>query len=153
MIPTGYLARLFLRQTFDLGGEPVGPEAGPNQLGAPTTRRRVVVTAGKLAVPDVFDGSAWAHDPRTQFLNWALMTYGASDYAADARGYSWGLTAEWYRDDWAVRVGRFAQPKESNGLALDPDLLHRYGDTVELEHAHPPPRVPWPDEPRAACSA
>jgi hypothetical protein len=135
-IPTPYLARLFLRQTIDLGGAPVAIEAGPNQLAGQATRRRLVVTAGKLGLIDVFDDNAWSHDPRTQFFNWALMTYGASDYAADARGYTWGLAVEWYHDDWALRLGRFAQPKESNGLALNPDILHSFGDSLELEHTH-----------------
>ncbi|HET7824057.1 MAG TPA: carbohydrate porin, partial [Anaeromyxobacter sp.] len=92
--------------------------------------------AGNFSVADVFDGNAYAHDPRTQFLNWSLMAYGASDYAADVRGYTWGVALELYLDEWAFRVGRFAQPKVSNGLDLDPDLLAHHGDSLEIEHAH-----------------
>ncbi|HET9552250.1 MAG TPA: carbohydrate porin [Anaeromyxobacteraceae bacterium] len=133
---TLYRARAFLRQTFALGGEEEAVEPGPNQLGGTAASRRLVVTAGNFSVADVFDGNAYAHDPRTQFLNWTLMAYGASDYAADVRGYTWGVAAEYYADDWALRLGRFAQPRRSNGLALDPDLLAHYGDVLELEHAH-----------------
>jgi hypothetical protein len=133
---TLYRARLFLRQTFALGGEEAPVEEGPNQLAGTAARRRRVITAGNLSVADVFDGNAYAHDPRTQFLNWTLMAYGASDYAADVRGYTWGIAAEYDLDDWAFRLGRFAQPRRSNGLALDPDLLAHYGDVVEIEHAH-----------------
>lgn len=134
--PTVYRARVFLRQTFALGGEASVTEPGSNQFGGPVASRRVVVTAGNFSWADVFDGNAFAHDPRTQFLNWALMSYGAADYAADVRGYTTGIAVEWYHDDWAFRVGRFAQPIESNGLALDLDLLRHYGDTVEVERGH-----------------
>jgi hypothetical protein len=64
------------------------------------------------------------------------MGYGASDYAADVRGYTWGLALEYYHDEWVFRLGRFAQPVESNGLAIDFHLLSHYGDTIEVEHAH-----------------
>ncbi|HET7824206.1 MAG TPA: carbohydrate porin, partial [Anaeromyxobacter sp.] len=88
---TLYRARAFLRQTLLLGGEESAAEPGANQLGGRTASRRLVLTAGNFSVADVFDGNAYAHDPRTQFLNWSLMAYGASDYAADVRGYTWGV--------------------------------------------------------------
>lgn len=100
-------------------------------------KRRTVLTVGNLAVIDMFDDNAYNHDPRTQFMNWAMMTYGF-DYAADARGYSWGAVLEWYHDDWALRLGRFLQPKEANGQPLDTRFFKHYGDQVELEHAHTP---------------
>ena len=101
---TAYRARLFLRQTWGLGGERERVESDANQLAGTVEKRRLVLTAGNLSVQDIFDGNAYSHDPRTQFLNWSLMTYGAYDYAADARGYSWGAALEWYHDDWAVRA-------------------------------------------------
>ena len=132
---TVYRARLFLRQTWGLGGgrETVEPEA--NQMAGAVDRRRWVLTAGNLSVTDVFDDNSYSHDPRTQFLNWSLMTHGAYDFAADARGYSWGVVAERYHDDWSVRVGRFLQPREANGQALDTRFLRHYGDQVEVERA------------------
>jgi hypothetical protein len=133
---TLYRARAFLRQTFALGGAESEVQRAPNQLAGTASARRIVVTAGNFSYADVFDGNAFAHDPRTQFLNWSLMAYGASDYAADIRGYTWGISLECYWDDWAVRLGRFAQPIESNGLAMDLDLLAHHGDAIELEHAH-----------------
>jgi hypothetical protein len=101
-----------------------------------TSRRRLVFTAGNLSVIDLFDNNAVAHDPRTQFLNWALTAHGTYDFAADARGYSWGAAIEYFYDDWALRAGRFMQPAESNGLPLDTRLGKHYGDQVELEHGH-----------------
>src|SRR6185369_14028763 len=104
-----YRARAFLRQTFGMGGEQEAVASDANRLAGSVDRRRWVLTAGNLSVLDIFDGNAYSHDPRTQFLNWSLMTHGAYDYAADARGYSWGAALEWYHDDWAVRAGRFIQ--------------------------------------------
>jgi high affinity Mn2+ porin len=134
--PTLYLARAFVRQTIPLGGVQVLTEAGPNQFGKTTSSRRLVVTVGRMSILDVFDGNNVTHDPRTQFLNWALMTHGAFDYAADSRGYTLGAAVEYYHDAWAARLGRFASPKQSNGLALDYNLFKHYGDNLEIEHAH-----------------
>ena len=131
-----YSARAFLRQTIRLGGSEAPVESGANQFSGQMSSRRLVVTVGQMALIDVFDNNAFAHDPRIQFFNWALMAGGASDYAADARGYTVGLAVEYYRDDWAFRFGHFAQPKESNGLALDYRLWAHFGENLEVEHRH-----------------
>ena len=134
--PTFYVARAFLRQTWGLGGEREAVESDANQLAGSADRRRLVLTVGKLSLPDLFDDNAYNHDPRTQFLNWSLMTHGAWDFAADARGYSWGAALEYFDGDWALRFARFAMPKQSNGLALNPRIFYSYGDQVELERSH-----------------
>lgn len=134
--PTFYDARLFLRETWGLGGGTERSESAPNQLTSVVDRNRVVLTIGRISVIDIFDNNAFAHDPRTQFLNWALMTYGAFDFAADQSGYTWGAALEDYLNDWVFRIGRFEQPKESNGKRLDDRLLTHYGDQIEVEHDH-----------------
>ncbi|MFC0168950.1 carbohydrate porin [Pseudoduganella danionis] len=131
-----YRARLFLRQSWQQDGETEALESAANQLAGTQSRRRWVLTAGNLSVLDVFDPNSYAHDPRTQFLNWSLMTYGAYDYAADARGYTWGAALERYADDWVLRAGRFIEPRQPNQQALDPKIWQHYGDQIELEHAH-----------------
>ena len=131
-----YRARLFLRQTWGMGGEQQVVESDANQLAGVVDQRRWVLTAGNLSVIDIFDDNAYNHDPRTQFLNWSLFTHGAYDFAADARGYSWGVALEWYHDAWAVRAGRFIQPRQPNQQQLDRDIFQHYGDQIELEHAH-----------------
>ncbi|MBC7468002.1 MAG: carbohydrate porin, partial [Ramlibacter sp.] len=120
---TIYRARAFLRQTWGLGGGVEAVESGMNQLAGQVDKRRLVFTAGNVSLLDVFDGNAYSHDPRTQFLNWALLTHGAYDFAADARGYTWGAALEYIEDGWAVRAGRFIQPREPNGLPLDSRIL------------------------------
>src|SRR5258707_13698396 len=133
---TFYRARLFARQTWGFGGGSEKMEPDTNQLAGSVDRQRLVLTAGNLSVLDIFDDNAFSHDPRTQFLNWSLMTHGAYDFAADARGYSWGLALEYFHDDWRLRAGRFIQPKEPNQLALDPRIFKHYGDQIEIERAY-----------------
>jgi hypothetical protein len=134
--PTFYRARLFLRQTWNLGGERQPVESDMNQLAGSVASRRVVLTAGNLAVSDIFDANSQAHDARSQFLNWALLAHGAWDFAADARGYTWGAALEYVDGDWAVRAGRFMLPRESNGLPLERNLFRHHGDQAEVEHHH-----------------
>ena len=137
-----YRARLFGRQTWDLPGDNGQAadtdtvDADLNQFAGTVARRRVVLTVGNVSVADLFDDNAYSHDPRTQFLNWSLMSMGAYDFAADARGYSSGAALEWFHDDWALRAGRFALPRQPNQQALDPQLARHFGDQVELEHGH-----------------
>jgi high affinity Mn2+ porin len=131
-----YRARLFVRQTFELGGEAVDVDSDPNQLKSRYDARRLVITAGNVSVLDLFDASSYSHDPRTQFMNWSLMTYGAYDYPADARGYTNGVAVDYGDGPWTLRAGRFAEPKKPNGLPLDNDLLRHYGDQIELVHTH-----------------
>lgn len=131
-----YRARLFYRHTVGLGGELETVESDQNQLASKLPARRFVLTAGNLSVSDVFGVSEISGDVRTQFLNWASLDHGHFDYAADARSFSWGLAGELTWDDWAVRVGRFLQPKTSNGLPLDYRLFKRYGDQLEIERRH-----------------
>ncbi len=111
--------RLFLRQTFDLGGAVQKVESDLTTLAATTTANRVVVTIGKFSVPDVFDANSYAHDPRNDFLNWAVVDTGTFDYAADAWGYTYGAAGEWYQDWWTIRAGAFALSRVPNSKALD----------------------------------
>lgn len=134
--PVIYRQRLYLKQTWNQGGGAQHIASGPNQLEASYDRDRFVLTMGNFATLDVFDGNRYAKDPRTQFMNWGAWTYAAYDYAADARGFGWGVAAEWYQQDWVWRLGRMSGPKEPNGLAVDLALTRHYGDQIEVEHAH-----------------
>ena len=131
-----YRARLFLRQTWQREGDRETVESDFNQLGGSVSRRRWVLTAGNLSVADLFDDNRYSHDARTQFLNWSLVSQGAYDFAADARGYTWGAALAWHHDDWALRIGRFLQPREPNQQSLDTRIFRHYGDQIEVERAH-----------------
>jgi len=134
--PKAYLPRAFLRQTWALGEETEKVNSEQHQLSGLRPKDRFVVTAGKLAVTDIFDQNIYSHDCRSQFLTWASLAQGAFDYVADAQGYSWGAAAEWYQGDWTVRAGRFIGPTESNGEQLNFAMARFHGDQVELEHRH-----------------
>ena len=99
-------------------------------------KRRFVLTAGNLSISDMFGTSDISGDGRTQFLNWSSIDHGHFDYAADARGFSWGAVGELYWDDWTVRGGRFIQPRVSNGLRLDYRIFKHFGDQLEVERRH-----------------
>ncbi len=131
-----YRARLFLRQTWGLGGEKESVESDANQLGGSVDSRRLVLTAGNFSLLDVFAKSEYAGDPRTQFMNWSFLAHGAFDYAADLRGYSWGAALEYYSGDWALRAARMELPKRPNSMALDHRVFSTYGDQAELERRH-----------------
>lgn len=120
--PYARIARLFVRQTLDLGGEADDQDADLNMLAAHRTKDRLVFTAGKLNATDVFDTNKYAHDPRHDFLNWSLITTGSFDYAADAWGYTYGAAAEWYRGDWAWRAGVFDLSIVPNNATLTSDF-------------------------------
>ncbi|MEQ1638053.1 MAG: carbohydrate porin [Methylococcales bacterium] len=110
--------------------------SGPLQLAGNFESRRFVFTAGNLSVIDIFDQNSYAGNLRQQFFNMAFMTHAAYDFAADARGYSWGLVGEFYYDNWAFRLGRFLTPKNPNDLPLDFRFFQFYGDQAELVHKH-----------------
>jgi high affinity Mn2+ porin len=130
------VARFLIRQTFAAGSETEPVEDAPNQLGGRRPVRRWTVTAGKLAITDIFDDNTYSHEPRTQFLNWADWTPGAWDYPADTRGYTWGVAIEYDRETWAVRFAAAAEPKESNGLELDKTVRHAYSLMGEVERKY-----------------
>jgi high affinity Mn2+ porin len=114
------LQRLFLRQTIDLGGEVQNLDPAANQLGGHQTSNRLVITIGKFSVPDIFDASDYAHDPRHDFLNWTIIDTGTFDYAADAWGYTAGAAIEWYEGPWTLRFAAMDLSVIPNSPDLDP---------------------------------
>jgi high affinity Mn2+ porin len=84
-------SRLYLRQTFGLGGEQETIESAYGQMADKKDISRVTVQVGKFSVHDVFDNNAYAQDSRTDFLNWSIWAAGAFDYPADKIG----LTPGW----------------------------------------------------------
>ena len=118
--PYARLPRVFIRQTIELGGDSQKVEAGTTQFAGSQTADRLVITVGKFAVTDVFDNNKYAHDPRNDFLNWAVVDTGTFDYAADAWAYTYGAAAEWYWGNWTLRGGAFDLSIVPNGTDLDP---------------------------------
>ncbi len=124
--PTFYVPRAFFRQTIGLSADMVPPDDDPLRFTRPLPRERITITIGKFSTFDIFDDNRYAHDPRTQFLNWALVAGSAVDYAADARGYTLGAAIEWENGSWALRGGAFQVARQANGLFLDPSITRAY---------------------------
>ena len=120
--PYARLPRMFLRQTIDLGGDSDKVDARANQLAGEHSQNRLILTLGKFAVVDIFDTNKYAHDPRSDFLNWALIDTGTFDYAADAWGYTYGTAVEWYQGPWTLRGGLFDLSIVPNSTDLDPNF-------------------------------
>jgi high affinity Mn2+ porin len=128
------MARVYLRQTFGLGGEQETIEDGPNQLAGKKDISRITLTAGRFAVTDFFDGNRYAHDGRTGFFNWQLFCCGSYDWTMDKISYTWGAFAELNQKHWAIRAGYFLVPTESNVNNFDMHVPGRgeYIGEVEL---------------------
>lgn len=132
-IPRFNMARLFLRQTFGLGGEQETIADGANQLAGKQDISRVTVTVGKFAVPDIFDGNAYANDPRTTFLNWNIYGGGSYDWTMDKLSWTWGGIVDLNQKYWALRTGYFLLPATSNSNFFDKHAPERGEYVAELE--------------------
>jgi len=132
-IPRIDMARVFVRQTFGLGGEQETVEDGPNQFAGKQDISRITVTAGRFAVLDVFEGNTYSHDPRVDFLNWNMYCCGSYDVTMDKIGYTWGAAAELNQKSWAIRAGYFLVPAVSNVNSYDTHVFERGEYIGELE--------------------
>lgn len=129
------LPRTFIRQTISIGGEDQQIDSAANQLGGSRTSDNIVLTIGKFAVADLFDNNSYAHDPRADFMNWALIDGGGFDYAADSWGYTYGAAAEWTQDRWTLRGGVFQLSSVPNGKITKVDFS-KYSVMMEAEERH-----------------
>ena len=127
------IARVFVRQTFGLGGEQETIEDGPNQLAGKQDISRITITAGRFAVLDIFEGNGYSHDPRVDFLNWNMYCCGSYDVTMDKIGYTWGASAELNQKYWAFRAGYFLVPTVSNVNTFDTHISERGEYIGELE--------------------
>jgi high affinity Mn2+ porin len=132
-VPRIDIARVFARQTFGLGGEQETIEDGPNQLAGKQDISRITVTAGRFAVLDIFEGNAYSHDPRVDFLNWNMYCCGSYDVTMDKIGYTWGAAAELNQKSWAFRAGYFLVPAVSNVNSYDTRIAEHGEYIGELE--------------------
>jgi high affinity Mn2+ porin len=132
--PKPYLARLYISQDFGFGHEKESFDSDENQLAGERPLVRYTITLGRFTVTDFFDNNKYSHDPRTQFLGWAVMYNGGWDYPADVRGYTWGWVHEFHTRNWSLRYGSAAEPRVANGARFDRRLLRDRGDMFEEEY-------------------
>ncbi len=134
--PKPYIARLYVSQDFGFGSETESFTDDANQLAGTRPMTRYTITAGRFTVTDFFDGNNYSHDPRTQFMGWAVMYNGAWDYPADTRGYTWGWVHEFHTRNWSLRYASAAEPKFANGLRFDRRLFVNRSDMFEVERRY-----------------
>ena len=139
--PYARVQRYFIRQTIDLGGETEKVEGGINVFEGSQTANRVVLTAGRFAVTDLFDTNQYANNAKADFLNWSMINAGTFDYAGDGWGFTYGAAAEWYQGKWTLRAGVFdLSPTPADGdsplaYGLDPTFKQlEYVGEIEERH-------------------
>lgn len=129
------IPRTFIRQVIPLGGAEEKVEPAANQLAGSRTSNNLTLTVGKLSVVDIFDTNSYAHDPRTDFMNWSVIDAGPFDYAADAWGFTYGAAAEWTQSWWTLRGGLFQLSKVPNGKIVSVNFS-QYSLVSEFEARH-----------------
>ena len=132
--PVLSLSRAYFQQTFPLGNtDYIDTPNARNQVADHIPAHRITISAGKYAMSDFCDNNAYSHDPRSQFLNWSLMSNGAWDYPADTKGYTEGLVVEWYSPNWAIRLASVSVPVIANHPKMEYVFGKAQSETVELE--------------------
>jgi high affinity Mn2+ porin len=108
--PDFMFARLFIRQTIGFGR---AREAVPDDqltLAGAQDISRLTITLGRMSMLDIFDHNAYAQDPQSQFMNWAMVGNIAWDYPADEVGFTTGIAVELNQPEWTLRYGFFQMP-------------------------------------------
>jgi high affinity Mn2+ porin len=135
-MPRFDVARLYVKQTFGLGGEQETIDDGPNQIATKEDISRLTIIVGRMAVTDFFDNNAYAQDGRTQFFNWNVDCCGAYDWTMDQVSYTWGAMAELNQKFWAFRAGYFLVPVVSNVDEYDTNFPDgEYISELELRYS------------------
>jgi high affinity Mn2+ porin len=134
--PKIYLARLFYRQLFALSTSTTYLQTDFNQIGTYVPGSYVAVTIGKIGAADFFDNNLYSHNPRTQFMSWALMDNGAWDYPANTRGYTPGIVLELVTPVHEIRYGFSLVPVTANGLDMNWKIAKAGSHTLEYTHRH-----------------
>jgi high affinity Mn2+ porin len=131
-----YVARGMIHKVFALSKDKVENERNALSLFKELPRRRLEVRFGKFSMVDFFDQNSVGSDTHFQFSNWTVDNNGAYDYAADTRGYTVGVTADYEDGNWGFRFAEGLMPKVANGIDLvwKPWQAHAENFEYELRH-------------------
>jgi high affinity Mn2+ porin len=113
-----YLARGEIHYVLALSKDKVENQRNAFSLFQELPRRRLELRFGKFSMPDFFDINSVGSDTHFQFINWTIDNNGAWDYAADTRGYTVGLLADYEDRNWGFRFAEALMPKVANGIDL-----------------------------------
>jgi high affinity Mn2+ porin len=131
-----YLARGMIHKVFAFSQDKVENERNALSLFEELPRRRLEVRLGKFSMPDFFDINSVGSDTHFQFTNWTIDNNGAWDYAADTRGYTVGVTADFEDRNWGFRFAEALMPKVANGIDLVWKAWQARGENFEYELRH-----------------
>jgi len=113
-----YLGRGMVHKVFALSKDKVENDRSFLSLFTELPRRRLEIRFGKFSMPDFFDINSAGSDTHFQFMNWTVDNNGAWDYAADTRGYTLGLVADYEDRNWGFRFAEALMPKVANGIDM-----------------------------------
>lgn len=113
-----YLARAMIHKVFALSKDKIVNQRGWLSLFDELPRRRLEIRFGKFTMPDFLDVNSAGSDTHFQFMNWTVDNSGAWDYAADTRGYTVGVMADYEDRNWGFRFAEGLMPKVANGIDL-----------------------------------
>jgi len=130
------LARLFFKQYFSLNRDNKTQSGDFNTLAGKVPESYISLIMGKLSMTDYFDNNSYSHDPRTQFMSWALMSNGAWDFPANTRGYTPGLVIEYVTRQNELRYGFSLVPVIANGMTMNWNIGKASSQTVEYTHKY-----------------
>ena len=133
--PVVTIARTYIQQVIPVGGDSTYEDLADvaNQVADRVPTHRMVISLGKFSIADFFDRNRYSHDPRSQFMNWSLMSNGAWDYPANTRGYTFGGVIEWINPGWTFRFSSVAVSKVANHSNMEYVLGKAHSETVEFE--------------------
>ena len=114
--PRLYIARAYIKKIFPI---------------AENSSSYFDLIVGKVSLADFFDNNKYSHDPRTQFLNWGLMSNGAWDYPANTKGYTPSLIIEYSNKNQELRLAYALMPTEPNGSIMDWNITKSGGFSAE----------------------
>jgi hypothetical protein len=131
-----YVGRAMIHKVFALSKDKVENGRTFLSLFDELPRRRLELRFGKFSMPDFFDLNSVGSDTHFQFINWTTDNNGAYDYAADTRGYTVGVTADFEDRNWGFRFAEALMPKVANGIDLvwKPWQAHAENFEYELRH-------------------
>jgi high affinity Mn2+ porin len=132
--PEFELARLFFRQIIPLNQQTIYTESDINRAGGRMPANYLSLTIGKICLSDLFDNNRYNHDPRTQFMSWALMSNGAWDFPANTRGYTPSIVAEFVTPNHELRYGFSLVSTTPNGMIMNWNINQAGSHTLEYTY-------------------
>jgi high affinity Mn2+ porin len=132
-----YIARVQLHQTIGFTSKLIDGTRTPYALSNKVPERRLEFHVGKMSLPDFLDVNSIGTDSHLQFMNWTVDNNGAWDYAADTRGYTYGVVTEYDDKQWSARYALALMPTVANGIDVDWNLRRASGQNFELESRRP----------------